>query len=90
MKIYDVIVIGGGAAGLFLAANLRGLSVAILEQNSFVGKKIMVSGGGRCNITNRFISSKNYVGDEEFVSEILSGLTYKNVLDFFGELECFT
>ena len=87
MKIYDVIVIGGGAAGLFLAANLRGLSVAILEQNSFVGKKIMVSGGGRCNITNRFISSKNYVGDEEFVSEILSGLTYKNVLDFFGELE---
>ncbi len=50
----DVIVLGGGAAGLFAAleAGKRGRSVLVLEHNARVGKKIAVSGGGRCNFTN--------------------------------------
>ena len=56
-KIYDVLIIGAGAAGLFLAANLHGKSVALLEKNTTPGKKILASGGGRCNVTNRRIAA---------------------------------
>ena len=79
-KIYDVLIIGAGAAGLFLAANLRGKSVAILEKNSSAGKKILASGGGRCNVTNRRIDASNYLGDAGFVKNILKNLDFKDVL----------
>src|SRR3954454_9106661 len=54
MPQWDVVVIGGGAAGLFCAfeAGGRGRSVLLLEHNDRVGKKIAISGGGRCNFTN--------------------------------------
>lgn len=86
-KIYDVLIIGAGAAGLFLAANLRGKSVAILEKNATPGKKILASGGGRCNVTNRRIDASNYLGDADFVKNILKNLDFKDVLNFFGELK---
>ncbi|MDT4763419.1 NAD(P)/FAD-dependent oxidoreductase [Sphaerochaeta sp. PS] len=50
--MYDVIIIGGGAAGLFLAANLPGKHVLLLEGSPQVGKKILITGGGMCNLTN--------------------------------------
>ena len=86
-KIYDVLIIGAGAAGLFLAANLRGKSVALLEKNGSAGKKILASGGGRCNVTNRRIDASNYLGDANFVKNILKNLDFKDVLKFFGELK---
>ena len=86
-KIYDVLIIGAGAAGLFLAANLRGKSVALLEKNATPGKKILASGGGRCNVTNRRIDASNYLGDADFVKNILKNLDFKDVLKFFGELK---
>ena len=51
---YDVVVIGGGAAGLMCAieAGRRGRRVLVLEHADKVGKKILISGGGRCNFTN--------------------------------------
>ena len=86
-KIYDVLIIGAGAAGLFLAANLRGKSIALLEKNGSAGKKILASGGGRCNVTNRRIDASNYLGDVNFVKNILKNLDFKDVLNFFGELK---
>ena len=86
-KIYDVLIIGAGAAGLFLSANLRGKSVAVLEKNATPGKKILASGGGRCNVTNRRIDASNYLGDANFVKNILKNLDFKDVLKFFGELK---
>ncbi|MDO5046534.1 NAD(P)/FAD-dependent oxidoreductase [Campylobacter sp.] len=86
-KIYDVLIIGAGASGLFLAANLQGKSVAILEKNSCAGKKILASGGGRCNITNRYISAQNYLADEEFIARTLLNLDFRDVLEFFSELK---
>jgi len=54
VKDYDVIVIGGGAAGLMsaIAAGGRGRRVLVLERSNRIGKKILMSGGGRCNFTN--------------------------------------
>lgn len=53
-KIFDVIIVGGGAAGLIAAAEAskRGLSTLIREKNSKPGRKIMITGKGRCNVTN--------------------------------------
>lgn len=59
----DVIVIGGGAAGLFcaLTAGRRGRRVVVVEHNDRVGKKIRISGGGRCNFTNLHTTHANFI-----------------------------
>jgi len=59
----DVIVIGGGAAGLFCAieAGKRGRRVLVLEHSDHVGKKIAISGGGRCNFTNIYTRPDNFL-----------------------------
>jgi hypothetical protein len=59
----DVIVLGGGAAGLFCAftAGSRGRSVLVLENGPAVGRKILISGGGRCNFTNLWTSPEAYL-----------------------------
>jgi predicted Rossmann fold flavoprotein len=63
MTQWDVIVIGGGAAGLFCAieAGKRGRKVLVLEHSERVGKKISISGGGRCNFTNIHTSPENFL-----------------------------
>jgi predicted Rossmann fold flavoprotein len=60
---YDVIVIGAGASGLMcaLTAAQRGRSVLVLEGSNKAGKKILMSGGGRCNFTNIEVDSTNYI-----------------------------
>jgi predicted Rossmann fold flavoprotein len=59
----DVIIIGGGAAGLFcaIAAGRRGRSVLLIEHAEKVGKKILISGGGRCNFTNLYTAPENFI-----------------------------
>jgi len=63
--MYDAIVIGGGAAGLFCAftAGSRGKRVLVIEHNAEVGRKIIISGGGRCNFTNTQVSAENFVSE---------------------------
>ncbi len=60
---FDVIIIGAGAAGLFCAteAGKRGRKVLVLEHNAQVGRKILISGGGRCNFTNRTVKAENFI-----------------------------
>ena len=75
---FDAIVIGAGAAGLMCAlqAGQRGLRVLLLEHNDRIGRKILISGGGRCNFTNLEVSAKNYVSrNEHFCKSALSRYT---------------
>lgn len=61
MERYDVIIIGGGASGLFLASELpAGKRVAIIEANDRVGKKLLATGNGKCNLTNLDMTIVHY------------------------------
>lgn len=64
-EIYDIAVIGGGAAGLAAAitAARNGARVVIIEKEQRVGKKLSATGNGRCNFTNRFVAENRYHGD---------------------------
>ncbi len=63
MQDPDIIIIGGGAAGLMcaLVAGRRGRKVRVIERANRVGKKILMSGGGRCNFTNLYIEAERYL-----------------------------
>jgi predicted Rossmann fold flavoprotein len=75
---YDVIIIGGGAAGLFCAieAGKRGRKTLVIEHNAQVGRKILISGGGRCNFTNLNTGPENFVSqNQHFCKSALAGYT---------------
>jgi predicted Rossmann fold flavoprotein len=78
MKKYDVIIIGAGAAGLMcgIEAGKRGRKVLILDKADKVGKKILISGGGRCNFTNLYTEPDNFISDNpHFCKSALSRYT---------------
>jgi predicted Rossmann fold flavoprotein len=75
---FDVIVLGGGAAGLMCAieAGKRGRRVALLERAERIGKKILISGGGRCNFTNLRCRPENFLSaNPHFAKSALAGYT---------------
>ena len=68
---YDVCIIGGGAAGLACAASIdRGIRTCILEKNEILGRKILATGGGRCNLTNAGCSQKQELFFDHFHREL--------------------
>lgn len=76
--LHDVLVLGGGAAGLLCAATAgqRGLSVAVLERAPEPGRKILISGGGRCNFTNLHTAPDRYLSaNPHFAKSALSRYT---------------
>lgn len=78
MQQWDVIVIGAGAAGLMCAieAGKRGRKVIILDNGKRVGRKIIMSGGGRCNFTNIYTSPENFLSqNKHFCKSALSRYT---------------
>ncbi len=85
MKKYDVIIIGGGAAGLAAAGVLvaRTRRVAVIDMGARPARKVMVSGGGRCNITNMDAGAHRYFGDNpNFVRGAMSRVTPRDILDW--------
>ena len=84
MERFDAIVLGGGAAGLFCAAiaGQRGRRVLVLEKSDRVGKKILISGGGRCNFTNIGAGPANYLSaNPHFAKSALARYTPRDFLD---------
>lgn len=88
-KEYDLIVIGGGASGLMAAgtAARNGYKVLILEKNAVLGKKLRITGGGRCNITNATFDAKEFLKKfgvaEKFLYSPLSQFGVQDTFDFF-------
>jgi predicted Rossmann fold flavoprotein len=85
----EYIVIGGGASGLCASITLAraGYKVVILEQNKKVAKKLLASGNGKCNITNKNISPKFfYSQNRDFVAELLDGYGYEKIEEFFHSI----
>lgn len=75
---FDAVVLGGGAAGLMCAieAGKRGRRVAVLERAARIGKKILISGGGRCNFTNIHCRPENFISaNPHFAKSALSAYT---------------
>ena len=81
---FDAIIIGGGAAGLFCAfeAGKRGRKVLVIEHNAQVGRKIIISGGGRCNFTNRSVKAENFVSQNpHFCKSALARFTPQDFIE---------
>ena len=81
---YDVIVLGAGAAGLMAAITsaLRNRSVLVIERSNKVGKKILMSGGGRCNFTNTDLEFDNFLSkNKHFFKSALSRYTAWDFID---------
>ena len=84
-----MIIIGAGAAGLAAAITLgrAGRQVILLEQNGKIGKKILVSGNGKCNITNKYIDiTRFHSQNPDFVAKLLDGYGLKRIERFFTSL----
>ena len=89
--VTDIIIVGAGAAGLATAIFLRranpGLSVRLLEGARTPGAKILVSGGARCNVTNRVVSEQDFWCERRsIIRRVLRGLTVSDTIQFFREL----
>ena len=71
MKDYDVVILGAGAAGLICASTAarRGRRVLLLEKSNRAGKKILMSGGGRCNFTNQIVEADNFISSNAHFSK---------------------
>lgn len=85
----DIIIIGGGASGMMAAitAKDRGFNSIILEANDRIGKKILATGNGRCNITNENISLSNYhSANPNFFEHVINEFSKDDTLSFFEML----
>ena len=83
MRKSDVIILGGGAAGLMcaLTAGQRGRHVSVLEGANKIGKKILMSGGGRCNFTNLHCEPSRFISaNPEFCISALSRYTSQDFI----------
>lgn len=89
----DVVVIGGGAAGMFAAihAAKNGLRVLLIEKNDRLGKKLLITGKGRCNVTNACAPEevlKNVPGNPRFLYSAVYGFPPEQTMAFFEENGC--
>lgn len=86
------IIIGAGAAGLAaaIAAAKNGSDVTILEHENKVGKKILITGNGKCNLTNKNMDCCKYYGNKEFINDVLNSFDENDTISFFESIGLIT
>lgn len=90
--IYDFVIIGGGPAGMMAAARASelGARVLVLEKNDFLGKKLLITGHGRCNLSNASADDKNMISvygpNGRFLYSAFSRYGVEKTLEFFNGL----
>jgi predicted Rossmann fold flavoprotein len=82
---FDIVIIGAGASGLMCATQIKNKRVAIIDSNTSIGKKIEISGGGKCNVTNKNVTSNNYLGDNSFIDKCFCKYSNKNLLNLLKD-----
>mgnify|MGYP001558754509 CR=1 FL=1 len=88
--VWDVVVIGGGPAGMMAAGRAaeRGRSVVLLEKNATLGKKLLITGGGRCNLTNNKPDTRamlaHYKGSDQFLFSAFAQCDVQDTIAFFN------
>lgn len=90
-NLWDVLIIGAGAAGLMAAitAAKENRKVCVLEQTDKPGKKLYATGNGRCNFTNADMRTECFGGDSAFVESVLERFTVEDCLEFFHSIGIF-
>ena len=85
----NVVIVGGGASGIMCALHLSKLSsnfnITILEKQDRIGKKILVTGNGKCNLTNKYITKNNY-NHPEFIDSLLNKFSFEECQKYFSKL----
>ena len=98
MEFHDIAIIGGGASGLAAAvaaakelksAN-KAARIVVLEGNKKLGKKLLATGNGRCNLTNMNATTEHYFGDIKFAAKLFEDFTPEKIRDYFMDIGLFT
>lgn len=90
-KTFDVTILGGGAAGIMAALSIKEhhpqKGVCMLEKNSVIGRKILICGAGRCNLTNSNIDLNRYYGaNKKFIASVVNQFNSKDIMNYFNNL----
>jgi len=82
-KKVNIAIIGAGASGLMFATLFEDKNILIIDNNIKVGSKVLISGGGKCNITNGEVKSNNYLGNQRFIRNIIKRFDQNDLLSWF-------
>jgi predicted Rossmann fold flavoprotein len=83
--IYDIAIVGAGASGLMTASfinSYKNKSICLIDKNPTIGQKLKISGGSKCNITNKYLNTNKYLGNKNFIDTIISNFNNNDLLQF--------
>ncbi len=87
-ELYDVVIVGAGASGMLCALECAraGLTTLVLEKDPQPARKVMISGNGRCNLTNRYVSPEFYYADPALITAALKHFSFEDCKKYFEDL----